>query len=102
MPLRDKLVIAITVLLLLVGPFAIYKTIQVGMKEDIKLVDTISDSAATASDREAAEIKRRYLPPIVIGKIALFITAQIGMVILSALLIRQHKRRKRATPYLPR
>jgi hypothetical protein len=33
------------------------------------------------------------LPHIVIGQVAMFITAQVGMLVLSALLIRNHKRR---------
>jgi len=67
--------------------------IETGMNEDIKLARTISDSSATSIDREVAEIKSRHLPPIVIGQVVMFITAQVGMVLLSALLIREHKRR---------
>jgi hypothetical protein len=93
MPLRDKLIIAFTVLLVLVGPYMAYKMIETGMNKDIELTRTMSDGSAAPLDREVAEIAHRHLPPIVIGQVAMFITAQIGMVILSALLIRGHKRR---------
>ena len=94
MPLKDKLIIAFTGLLLIAGPYLTYKAVEVEMREDARLAQTTADSSAAPRNREAAEIKRRYLPPIVIGQVGLFALAQIGLVVLSALIIREHKRRR--------
>ena len=95
MPFSTKLVIAFTVLILLIGPYLTYKMLEVGRNEDVNLARTISDRAAIPVDREVAEIKHQYLPPIVFGQIGMLIVAQVGMVGLSVLLIREHKRRQR-------
>jgi hypothetical protein len=75
MPFRDKFIIALTILLLIAGPYMTYKTIEAGMSESINLVRATADSSVAVSYREAAEIKRRYMPPIVIGQVVTFITA---------------------------
>jgi p-aminobenzoyl-glutamate transporter AbgT len=95
MPPRDKLIIAFTVLLLIVGPYMTYKMIESAARQEIKLVEAATDSSAAQHDREAAEINRRGLPTIVIIQIATLMTGKVGMVILSAMLIRNHRRRKR-------
>ena len=95
MPVRDKLIIGFTVLLLIVGPFMTYKMIEAAARQDIKLAEAATDGSAVPVDREVADIKRQHLPTIVIGQVALLFIAKIGMVILSVLLIRNHKRRKK-------
>jgi hypothetical protein len=94
MPFRDKFTIAFTVLILVVGPYLTYKMIESGMNKDVSLAQTISDSATEPSEREVAQIKRRHLTPIVFGQVAMFILTQAGAVTLSALIIREHKRRR--------
>jgi hypothetical protein len=95
MPFIDKLVIVFTVLILLAGPYLVFQMIETGRSKDIELTRTMSDGSAAPIDRKVAEIKRQSLPPTVIGQIALLIVTQIGAVVLSALLIRNHKRRLR-------
>src|SRR5262245_38842466 len=102
MPFRDKLIIALTVLLLIVGPYLTYRVVEDAMRAETRLVNVSVNSAIAPAEREATDIKPRYLPPIVIGQVVMLITAQVGMVILSAMLIRQHKRRKRLAAPLPR
>ncbi len=92
MPTRDKLTIAITLLLLIVGPYLTYKMVEDARNQSVKLAQTMSDTSATPLERELAEIKSRNLPPIVLDQVALLIVAQLGGVVLSALLIRKRKR----------
>ena len=105
MLVREKIVIALIALLLIVGPYMTYKMIEAARNEDIKLLRTASDDSAALYDREAADIKRRHLPAIVFGQVSMLFIAKIGMVILSATLIRNHKPRKmpghRISPDLP-
>jgi len=95
MPLRDKLTIAFTVLILAVGPYLTYKMIQGAMNEDVRLAGILSDGATEPGEREAAQIKRRHLTPVVIGQVAMFILTQAGAVTLSALILIGHKRKRR-------
>jgi len=94
MPLRDKLTIAFTVLILAAGPYLTYKMIEGAMNEDVRLVGILSDGATEPSAREVAQVKRRHLTPIVFGQVAMLILTQAGAVTLSALIIREHKRRR--------
>jgi hypothetical protein len=86
MPRKDKLVIAFTVLICLVGPYLTYKRIETGLNKDFILDKTgLLDCELPGED----------LALIFLGQVAMLITAQVAMVALSALLIREHKRRKK-------
>jgi hypothetical protein len=79
----DKLIIAFTILIFIASPYMAYKMIETRMNEDIKLLP----------DHEVGKIKSRRLPPFALGQVGILITAQAGMIFLSALLIREDKRR---------
>jgi hypothetical protein len=89
----DKLIIAFTILVFIASPYLSYKMIEIGMNEDIKLLQTTSDSSVAPPHRESGKIKPRRLPPFALGQVGILITAQVGMIILSGLLIQNHKRR---------
>jgi len=93
MPLRDKLTIAFTVLLLIGGPYLIYRTIEDIRTLDAALSQTIADKSAAPTERRVAEAKLKHLPLVALSQVAVLFVAQVGMAGLSALLIRNHKRR---------
>ncbi|HEU0185783.1 MAG TPA: hypothetical protein VFS27_10750 [Blastocatellia bacterium] len=89
MPLRDKLILAFTLLLPLTGPYVTYKTMGAGMGVYIDFVVDTLDGPPGPIPCEVTE--PWFLPLIVLG---IVITAQIWMVILSVGIIREHKRRR--------
>jgi len=93
MPLGDKLIVAFTVLLLTTGPYLTYRTIADARTLDAALSQTIADTSAAPTDRKAAAVKLERLPLVALSQVAVLLVAQVSMAGLSALIIRNHKRR---------
>jgi hypothetical protein len=90
MPFRDKLIIALTVLLLPASPFIALIIMEVGMNVYVEIVMATADPSAEII--ECGVGPPWFLPLIGFGPVVM---AQIWMVILSVGIIREHKRRKR-------
>lgn len=96
MPLRDKLAIAFTLFLVIVGPALSFNLVQTAMNADVKAVQVIADSSASDVERREAESEHKYLPWLVTGQVVGLLTMKGLMIGLSLQIIRRHKRRKRA------
>jgi hypothetical protein len=83
-------------MLLIAGPYLIYRTIEDTRTLDAALSQTIADRSAAATERRVAEAKLKHLPLVALSQVAVLFVAQVGMAGLSALLIRNHRRRLRS------